>query len=1096
MKHFYLMRLFNVLLLLSCVIGANAFEKENPTNNFAVEANDIIKAAGQGTAYQSKPIYYEEPNLHLYFTINEETKEAILGTCTSDEYNALAYNSFDYEENSEREKQWANIVVPSTITYLDETYTVVAVSTNAFYRTTVVHSVSLPETIKEIGSSAFSWCVNLKQINIPSQVTSIARTTFYLCYKLESVVLPPNVKSIGSAAFGECWALKKISIPGNCTIIENDAFCWCTSLSHLILEDGEEPLECGYNYGLSINYEGDGTLDKPRYRGIFADLPRIDTLYLGRTFVCPTYYKGQQMRPFLSISNYGNTGTASPRAYTGKAFGEIVFGDNIEEIQDSLFWASSVNSPIVLPSNLKSIGKHSFYSGWINVNQDSLVIPEKVSHIGDYAFKNNLIKKLIILGSCEELGLSPFYDCRIEELFIGKDVKSIADFSSNDINYIKCLPTTPPYPSNQFGTTPIIVSAGAGGLYRQQWEGSTIIDYSDEIVTINVKTPGTFYSRLLAQDYQTDNVYKIKLKGTINEDDLNILSSMKYIYSYDLSDLNMSELPSGFFKDMGRLFNIQLPNKLTIINDDEFRNCTRLEGTITIPETCGTVGKFAFANSNIDGISCLGDVSINNKAFSACSNLRSVDFKGSVTVGDSVFYAAGIENIDIPTASTLSSNAFSGSNLKKIVLSDGILCIGDGALGDNISSITFNGIVDSIGKHIYPNLKEIYVVDIETWCQLPFPDTEIMEQAPLLYIGNELAENLTLTEDIDVREYAFYNCSTLRTIDIHSGVSTIPIGLFKNCTGLTNVVLPSNITKIGFETFSGCTSLTNLDIPSKVEELEDSAFCNCIKLSKVILPTSLNLIGDGVFYNCKELQSIEFPSMLLDIGSRAFANCNSLKKLKLPVSITDIGEEAFTLCSNLKEVIVEWQEPIIINGNTFSGVSQDCYLYVPIMTANKYIEAGWNFPNLKERGILNVLAKGEGVVIYAENSVRNNSDEFLFPPYRSFYITITPDKGHSIYKVKLNGENVTQLLEDGKLFIEEPEENLEVSIIFADNSIKSGDVNGDGVVDEDDVIDMMYYIVKDDLDVFYEYVSDANGDDIINVTDVIILINNIKNRIK
>ena len=109
---------------------------------------------------------------------------------------------------------------------------------------------------------------------------------------------------------------------------------------------------------------------------------------------------------------------------------------------------------------------------------------------------------------------------------------------------------------------------------------------------------------------------------------------------------------------------------------------------------------------------------------------------------------------------------------------------------------------------------------------------------------------------------------------------------------------------------------------------------------------------------------------------------------------------------------------------------------------------------------------------------------------------MTPDKGHSIYKVKLNGENVTQLLEDGKLFIEEPEENLEVSIIFADNSIKSGDVNGDGVVDEDDVIDMMYYIVKDDLDVFYEYVSDANGDDIINVTDVIILINNIKNRIK
>ena len=211
----------------------------------------------------------------------------------------------------------------------------------------------------------------------------------------------------------------------------------------------------------------------------------------------------------------------------------------------------------------------------------------------------------------------------------------------------------------------------------------------------------------------------------------------------------------------------------------------------------------------------------------------------------------------------------------------------------------------------------------------------------------------------------------------------------------------------------------------------------------------------------------------------------------MPLSITSIAPFAFYNCDRLSEVRAQWQDPFEIDGSAFDRVASDCYLYVPIMTASKYLAAGWDFPNLKEAGTLSVETKGGGEVVYNENVVRNGFEELLFSPYKSFYLTISPDEGHSIRKVKLNGEDIMFLIEDGKIFIEEPEENFELSVVFADNSIVNGDVNGDKKLNSDDVIFLMRYIVRDELDIFYDYASDMNDDGIVNVTDVIILIDNI-----
>ena len=78
-------------------------------------------------------------------------------------------------------------------------------------------------------------------------------------------------------------------------------------------------------------------------------------------------------------------------------------------------------------------------------------------------------------------------------------------------------------------------------------------------------------------------------------------------------------------------------------------------------------------------------------------------------------------------------------------------------------------------------------------------------------------------------------------------------------------------------------------------------------------------------------------------------------------------------------------------------------------------------------------------------------------------------------------------IEDGKLFFEEPEENMKLSVIFADASIEQGDVNGDATIDQTDVISIAKYILKNPPQDFYDYWGDMNDDGKVNITDIILV---------
>ena len=89
--------------------------------------------------------------------------------------------------------------------------------------------VVLPESITSIGEGAFAICIGLKQVNIPSGVTSLPTVCFGQCQALDSIVIPASIQSIGNKAFYGCKRLQKVNIANGLTEIGEMAFFDCNS---------------------------------------------------------------------------------------------------------------------------------------------------------------------------------------------------------------------------------------------------------------------------------------------------------------------------------------------------------------------------------------------------------------------------------------------------------------------------------------------------------------------------------------------------------------------------------------------------------------------------------------------------------------------------------------------------------------------------------------------------------------------------------------------------------------------------------------------------------------------------------------------------
>ena len=129
-----------------------------------------------------------------------------------------------------------NIVIPSSIFYKtrNKYYPVTQIGS---FRGDSITSITIPESVTTICSSAFWGCSGLTSIEIPNSVTTIGSNAFYGCSGLTSIKIPNGVASICDYAFYGCRGLTSINIPESVTSIGSGAFLGCSGLTSINIPD-------------------------------------------------------------------------------------------------------------------------------------------------------------------------------------------------------------------------------------------------------------------------------------------------------------------------------------------------------------------------------------------------------------------------------------------------------------------------------------------------------------------------------------------------------------------------------------------------------------------------------------------------------------------------------------------------------------------------------------------------------------------------------------------------------------------------------------------------------------------------------------------
>lgn len=100
-------------------------------------------------------------------------------------------------------------------------------SANGSATTPVVHSLKFPETLTEIGDSAFPAWDGLVELELPDSLTSIGSYAFYKNYALTEVSIPAGVKVLSTKAFADNILLKSLHLQNGLEELGSGSFV-CT----------------------------------------------------------------------------------------------------------------------------------------------------------------------------------------------------------------------------------------------------------------------------------------------------------------------------------------------------------------------------------------------------------------------------------------------------------------------------------------------------------------------------------------------------------------------------------------------------------------------------------------------------------------------------------------------------------------------------------------------------------------------------------------------------------------------------------------------------------------------------------------------------
>ena len=859
---------------------------------------------------------------------------------------------------------------------LDIPQTVTSMGDNVFPDCWNLSSIVIPEGVTKIGSMMFYNCTALKSATIPEGVTSIAESAFAFCSSLTSITIPKSVTNLGNSIFEGCIKLSEIwmlpttppsfskstvFVPSNTKIIvpaaSYDAYCnapyWSGMKSQIVAnpservitieaQDAQSALQEALGESDLLSITGltiSGTINSYDFEFLRTKMTKLAHLDLSQASVVYNEH-----RHYETFNTYDNQFPAYA-FYNCSNLVSISLPKGVDRISHSAFMGCSNLTSIIIPDNLQYIEGFAFYKC---SNLSSIDIPNDVSVIYESAFEGcGKLTEIVLPGNITFIDKNLFKGCSgLTSILIPSAVTSISSGAFSGCIELKEITlnnslTTVEWDvfQNCTSLTSIAIPSSVTSLNWSAFAGCsnlTRIDISDLSKWIAIKFDG------LAASY----------------------------YSLYLNDNLLTDLV--------------IPSGITTIGDNTFACCNSIT-SVSLPEGITSIGEFAFgAMLGLKAVTIPSTVTnIGKEAFYCCDNLKVINFLSATPPAIFGFQIAPYTTEFVVPASSYDAycSAPNWSSLKERIMKN-----------DTPKRTVYlqaasskSALQEMIGEE---NLQ--YITHLTITGTVNSYDFEVIrKKMPSLTHLDMGKANMTGSTSTD---YAFYGCTSLASISLPEGVTSIGSYAFSYCTSLTSISLPESITSIEQYAFQNCDNLTNIHlasisswcnidfyegninpqyahplscnylkknlflgdeliidlvIPEGVATIPDYAFYRCDGIRSVTLPESVTSIGSFAFRDCSSLTSISLPESITSIGTSAFQNCSNLTSISLPESITSIGTSAFSNCSALGELHLLGTTPPALTSVNFVPTNPTIFI-VPANAYDAYCAAPY-WADIKDR---------------------------------------------------------------------------------------------------------------------------------------------------
>ena len=248
-----------------------------------------------------------------------------------------------------RDSQITKVIIPEGYTNIGD---------RAFYNygknqnQNVTFTVTLPSTLKEIGTSAFEGALQMTDITLPEGLETIGKRAFWNCNNLTDPKFPSTLKEILSEAYYEAKSIKNIVFNESIEFIGNSAF---------YLAGITAGCQNTIIFPKSLKYIGPGAFMFRRFTDIYFNSERAPLCPIGKIFS----YHGSDLfeSAFEDCVHMGNVGfTPSNKSNNeGDIRDDITFGyANRENYKNNGVYFTMIHFPKIEETEIGKVNAETY----------------------------------------------------------------------------------------------------------------------------------------------------------------------------------------------------------------------------------------------------------------------------------------------------------------------------------------------------------------------------------------------------------------------------------------------------------------------------------------------------------------------------------------------------------------------------------------------------------------------------------------------------------------------------------------------------------------------------------------------------------------